>query len=482
MISVLAGMTLANQAPARITLPGSPLGAAWGFLYGAGGTKAEKYLPELRKLGGGFTKVYLFWHQIEPERGKFDWTAVDSFVDGLKSPEEGLVSLFSISAWATERNAAALPPSPAKDQDDYYRFVYALVKHCRGRVRYWENDAEPNNPVYWAGTKAQYVMQLHTFYRAVKAADPHAIVVCGGYDGLFNPPPMPPKPNQQAGLDFFDTVVREGHDAFDAFDLRLYADPYTIPARVDYFRRKLPAGMPILCTEYNGPGFFEFPLNRKYGGLATAWSQAIATAGTAAKFKPIEDLYTSMASLAPETQMFLRGCPPELEAKFQRLQARSLVMRNLFAFSAGVQKTLYWQFAETEGERDDLMTLMYGKIGMMASENGRHIKRLPIADTFARMAERLRGLRSVRRVELPDHPSIYLFEVDRGRRGPLNVLWDRREIMSGEDAPAISFVLPWKAKKARAVDLFGKPVATKVDGENVRLDVSVDPIYLEPTG
>src|SRR5690349_21660664 len=57
-----------------ITMPGAPLGVAWGFLYGFPGedghpvVKAETYLPQLRKLGGGFTKVYLIWSQIEPTK------------------------------------------------------------------------------------------------------------------------------------------------------------------------------------------------------------------------------------------------------------------------------------------------------------------------------------------------------------------------------------------------------------------------------
>ena len=107
-----------------------------------------------------------------------------------------------------KRPSALLPPSPAKDPDDYYRFVYDLVKHCKGRVRYWQNDAEPNNPIYWSGTKEEFVAQLKVFHRAVKAADPAAVVVVGGYDGLFGPPGTHQYPNQQAGLDFFDFVLK----------------------------------------------------------------------------------------------------------------------------------------------------------------------------------------------------------------------------------------------------------------------------------
>jgi hypothetical protein len=67
----------------------------------------------------------------------------------------------------------------------------------------------------------------------------------------------------------------------------------------------------------------------------------------------IAELYQRMSSLAPETQMFMLGCTPELEAKYNRIQARGLVMRNLFAFAAGVQKTLYWQLLDIRTNRHD---------------------------------------------------------------------------------------------------------------------------------
>src|ERR1700691_4824716 len=227
------------------TLPGAPLGIAWGFLYGYSGTKAEKFMPLVRGMGGSFTKVYLFWNQIEPEKGRFQWDALDAFVNQLNSPEEGLVSLFSTSTWAVEKPGTMLPPSPAKNPEDYYRFIHAVVTHVvthsKGRVRYWQNDSEPNSPIYWAGTKEEFVGQLKIFHKAVKDADPSAVVVAGGYDGLFNPPGTHPIPGQEKGLELFDYVMKEAADAFDVFDLRLYADPYTIPWRVDYIRGRMKA-------------------------------------------------------------------------------------------------------------------------------------------------------------------------------------------------------------------------------------------------
>lgn len=479
-------VTQTSEKDLKVTTRGSPFGVAAGFLYGYQGVKPYEFMPQIRQLGSGFTKVYLFWNQVEPEKGKYDWTAVDKFVGQLNSPEEGLLALFSSSQWATRQPSALLPPSPAKNLDDYYRFVYDVVKHCRGRVRYWQNDSEPNNPIYWSGTKEEFVAQLKVFHKAVKDADPAAVVVLGGYDGLFGPPGTYPFPNQQAGLDFFDYALKEGRDAFDVFDLRLYADPYTIVPRVEFMRQKMISlgyEKPIMSTEYGGPGLFEFAENRKYIPLVIAWSQSMAKGNdqASADKNQIEELYDKMATLAPETQMFMQGCPPELDAKYQRIQARGLVMRNIFALSAGVQKTIYWYLPAISfsgKDRYNLMALMYGKIGLLEVENDSPKKRTVTADAFERMAKALGGVRQVKRINLPDKPSVFLFEVDRENARPVFVIWERRDAFAGEDAPAVPVDLQLSTRIVKAVDALGQVVSLKHTGDRTQLSVSVTPIFI----
>jgi hypothetical protein len=473
-------------------MPGSPFGIAAGFLYGYQGVKPYEFMPQLRSLGAGFTKIYLFWNQVEPQKGKYDWTAVDKFVDQLNSPDEGLLAIFSSSQWAVTRPAPLLPPSPAKNFDDYYRFVYDLVKHTRGRVRYWQNDCEPNNPIYWSGTKQEFVAELKVFYKAVKDADPSAVVVVGGYDGLFGPPGTHQFPGQQVGLDFFDSVLKDGRYAFDVFDLRLYGDPYTIVPRVEFIRQKMMTfgyEKPIICTEYGGPNLFEFPENRKYIPLVVSWSQSMTkpadsgSASESADKNQIKELYDNMGALAPQTQMFLQGCPPELNAKYQRIQSRGLVMRNLFALSAGVQKTLYWYLPAiplSGEERYTTMALMYGKIGMLEVQDGALKRRYPTADAFERMAKALNDVKKVKRIETPDQPSIFLFEATRVKRGPVYVVWERRDAFTGEASPAVPFSFPWTTSRAAAVDVLGEVAPARVTAGRLDLSVSLTPIFVEP--
>ena len=476
-----------SESDTRIAMPGSPFGIANGFLYGYQGTPAYEFMPTVRRLGAGFTKTYLFWNQVEPAKGQHDWTAVDAFVNQLKSADEGLIGVFSASEWAVTKPAALLPPSPARNPDDYYRFIFDLVSHCKGRVRYWQNDAEPNSPIYWSGTKEEFVAELALFHKAVKAADPSAVVVVGGYDGLFGPPGTFKFPNQEVGLAFFDYVLKEGRDAFDVFDMRLYGDPYTIVARVDYMREKMRAlgyTKPIICTEYGGPNLFEFAGNRKYIPLVAAWSQGVTGGQPSANGGAggVADLYKTMGTLAPETQMFMQGSAPELDAKYQRIQARGIVVRNLFALSAGVQKTIYWYLPADPIEGDarfNVMALMYGKIGLVShTSQGFGEPRLGGA-VFQRMATTLDGVERVTRVEAPAQPSIVLFRVERGSRSPVWVVWERRDAFSGEDAPAVSVDLPADVKVTHATDAFGHEVDLHVTDGHSRIDVTDTPIYLQ---
>jgi hypothetical protein len=267
-----------------------------------------------------------------------------------------------------------------------------------------------------------------------------------------------------------------------------HADPYTIVPRVEIMRQKMIAlgyNKPIISTEYGGPGLFEFAENRKYIPLVISWTQSMAKGdeqGQSPSGKnAIEELYDKMPTLAPQTQMFMQGCPPELDAKYQRIQARGVVMRNLFALSAGVQKTIYWYlpgYNISGKDRYNLMALMYGKIGMLEVQNDTLQKRTVTADAFERMSTALAGVRSVKRISVPENPSVFLFEVDRGKRGPVFVVWDRRDAFTGEDAPEISISLPWVTKKANALDVLGRVVPVQIAGNRLKLAVSLTPVFI----
>ena len=180
---------------------GIRLGIVRGVSYGLFG-KPDQFLPQVRGLGAGLVRVYVYWSQVEPEPGRYDFEAVDAFLDQLDGSEEAWVTVCSSSPWATRQATRFIPPSPAKDLQAYGRFVERLVGHCGGRVRYWQCDNEPSNVgLTWAGTAEEYLAQLRVLHRAVRAANPQAAVVLGG--APFGLPESPPDgPDRQ----FFDVL------------------------------------------------------------------------------------------------------------------------------------------------------------------------------------------------------------------------------------------------------------------------------------
>ena len=475
--------------------PGIRLGVVRGISYGLFGQPGE-FVPQSRDLGAGLVRAYLYWGQVEPEPGRYTWDVVDTLLDQLSGAEELWITLCSSSPWATRQPTDFLPPSPARDQQAYGEFVRRLVRHCAGRVQYWQCDNEPSNTdLLWAGTAAEYVAQLTTMYRAVKEADPAAAVVLGGcgYDVFSSEPGSAPR-------QFFDYLADAGRDAFDLFSVHLYGDLARVPEYLDTARQFMRAHgylKPVVVGEHAGPQPFEFPdaMAVMQQVFAAAFAETVtdtppsqstgelaerASQDTAER-RAMTALYARMADLPATLQMFMAGCPADLEARRQRINCRQVVMRTMLALGSGVHRTAYWNLApEYPGPVDhhQMMHLMIGKLPLLGYANGRLAVRHPAADTFARLAGQLAGAQAVTRAEDSSRPALQVFEVDRAGRGRLLVLWDHRDAFHGEDEPPVTVSWPWAEGTATAVDVFGQPVACQVTGNQIRLPVSASPVFV----
>ncbi len=392
-----------------------------------------------------------------------------------------------------DRFPAALP---ALDQHVYGEFVRRIVEHCAGRVRYWQCDNEPSNTdLLWAGTAAEYVEQLTTFYRAVKDADPAAAVVLGGcgYDVFSSEPRSAPRL-------FFDHLANAGREVFDLFSVHLYGDVASVPGYLDQAREMMRSHgylKPVVAGEHGGPQPFEFgeAMAVMQQVFAAAFSQPPPAQSTAelaaqagqdtAERRAMAALYDQMADLPPTLQMFMAGCPADLEARRDRINCRQLVMRTLLALAGGVHRTAYWNLApEYPGPADDrqMMHLLIGKLPLLGYRDGALRDRHPAAAAFALLAGQLAGARGVTRVESASRPSLYAFEVDRDGRGPLLVLWDQRDAFGGEDEPPVSIAWPWPGTTAVVTDAFGQTETVRADDGQLELKVGVTPLFVTGPG
>lgn len=452
------------------------LGVVRGISYGMYG-QPERFVPQVRRLHAGLLRVYVYWSQIEPVPDHFTFAVVDALLDQLDGTEEVWLTVCSSSPWATQRPTTLLPPSPAKDLERYRGFLRRLVRHCAGRVHYWQCDNEPtDNAMLWAGTAREYVAQLAVLHQVVKEVDPVASVVLGGAPFLL--PMSPPDSHERR---FFDVLLRTGGDYFDVFDIHLYGAATAIPdhvGRVRELMREHGYEKPVVVGEYNGPWPVHFT---EAMTILRGPADAARSGGRAAEHAAMADLYERMPTLPPTLRMFMTGCGAELENKRYRIACREIVMRNLLAFSAGVRRTVCWNLApECPGFANPLsmMDVMFRTFALMDFEGTELRVRHPSADAFALVAAALGGADQVRRINVPERPHQYLFEVRRPGRGPLLVTWLDRDPFYGEDEPDIAVDLPWTEPAVHAVDALGRTPGIALHHGRIRLPVGVTPVFV----
>lgn len=464
------------------------MGIVRGISYGLF-KEPDEFVPQARALGAGLVRAYLYWGQVEPRPGEYDFRVVDALLAQLDGDIEAWLTVCSSSSWATRQASDFLPPSPAKDLNQYREFVRRLAEHCAGRITYWQCDNEPSNTeLLWAGTAEEYVTQLTAFHAAVKSADRNATVVLGGcgYDVLSSPPDSEPRR-------FFKHVTDVGRDAFDVFDVHLYGDPANIPSYVDDVRammREHGYVKPIVAGEYAGPVLFEFPQvepilqQTMMSAFAEPVSQSVGelterVGQDTPERRAMVLLYDRAEELPDRLRMFLEDCPPELAAKRDRINCRQLVTRALLTFSTGIRLASYWNLApEVPGEMEpyQMMHLLFGKLVLLGYDGTKLTRRTPAADTFALLAEQLAGATSVVKSE-----DGYVFTVERDGRPPLLVLWDHRDTFDGEDQPPVPVSVPWTAPGASAVDAFGAQYKVEVHEGNLHLMLTDTPVFVTPT-
>ncbi|PXX68643.1 hypothetical protein DFR70_102327 [Nocardia tenerifensis] len=477
-------------APFEDLLPDIRLGVVRATSFGLFGPP-ETFVPQARSMGAGIVRVNIFWSQVEPEPGRWVWEAVDSLLDQLEDGVEAWVTVCAGSRWATRHATGWLPASPAVDLDRYRRFVSELVGRRPGRIRFWQCEIEPCLRLFWAGTAEEYVTHLREFYGAVKEADPDALVVLGGAvpgamlgDGAAG---------AKTWASFFGEVLRATGEYFDVFDVHPYGDPYLVPALIDASRSQMAIygyQKPVVAGEHGGPLPIEFRENLPHLKDVLVANQQqfqgeVPMPDTAEELVAAEDaavveLYERMDELAPTLQMFMVDCPEELADRRHRLACRDLVMRTMLALSTGVRRTFHYPLAPERPLRRDgrfAGALLFGKLALMDCDGDALGDRYPAADTFELLARKLAGADRVRRLTVPDLPDLYLFEVQRGDRAPLLVVWERRD--SEEDKPPTEFTWNWPHPQAIAVDVFDSEIPSEARNGVLRVEVTPTPIFID---
>jgi hypothetical protein len=144
---------------------------------------ADRDLQLVQDASFRWVKQELPWREIEgAAKGTWNWETADRIINQIEAHGlKGIVRLGSQPAWAAH---VPLPEiSPPDNLQDFYDYVFAVASRYKGRVEAYQIWNEPNLAREWGNrppNPTEYVELLKVGYRAVKDADPQAIVISAG--------------------------------------------------------------------------------------------------------------------------------------------------------------------------------------------------------------------------------------------------------------------------------------------------------------
>lgn len=446
---------------------------------------ADVFLPVVRRLGGRIVRITLFWSQLEPSPGEYDWSTLDAFLHQLDG-DEAWITVASSSTWGTKIASSFLPPSPAIDHRRYTELIEQMVRRAAGRVPYWQCEIEPTVGLMWSGSADEYLVQLGAFSAAVRTADPDALVVLGA--GVPAAMVAGAPGHDQRASEQYSKIVREGLGDVDVLDLHPYGDPYAIDALVATARKLMDeAGQqkPIVAGEYNGPLPTTYRANLPaLVGVLASFRRTFADArveagglGSEPDDPAVIDLYADRESLPDTLQMFLSDAPDVLRSLLHRESARDLVIRSALLLAAGVRRLLPFAVAPEYPDATPYTTraLMFGAFAMADFEDGRLGRMRPVARTFEFLARALNGVATAYRFDCSD-PDLFLINCEASDGAPaVAIAWTR----SGSKQQVR---LPWQsASPLHGVDAIGAPVPIEAQHNHPMITVGDLPVLVRTT-
>jgi hypothetical protein len=153
----------------------------FGIIPDHGDGPPDKEYAFLDELGAVWLRKTFYWSSFEPERGTWDYSDYDEFVEtGKAAGKKLLIILAYDTAWVhrDKRRHRYITPQ----QLPYYlRYVEELAGRYKGKVDAYEIWNEPNW-IFWQGKREDFFELSRAAALKIRETDPAAKIVAGSYN------------------------------------------------------------------------------------------------------------------------------------------------------------------------------------------------------------------------------------------------------------------------------------------------------------
>jgi hypothetical protein len=165
----------ADDTPAQAAPPKlSPFGIGSCYINNRSAEDNARWLPQIAAIGVHIMRTcHTDWGALELEEGKWSWKALDEQMSYMADHQMDFGGIFIGSPRWDKSGHAGLP---VHNLPGWSKYVTEVVKHVKGKVKYWEVWNEPPNFIGPNQTPEDYARIVVSAYDAAKAADPLCLV------------------------------------------------------------------------------------------------------------------------------------------------------------------------------------------------------------------------------------------------------------------------------------------------------------------
>ncbi len=507
----------ASATPTAAPSPTAPPPvASAGFAFGVEYMLPGGLAPTFAELGAKWmrsdTGRQFSWGTIEPNapgadgQHTYDWTETDRVVAEWQA--EG----FQIQAYTNAKNTWAsstrLHHVPDLEyMDDYEEFVFNLVERYDGdgdrdmpglRTPILHYTVVEEWTGYFEGTVEDYLRILTAAHRAIKRANPDALVGLVDFFlvDVFDGSPSPEEIERRAAQDHFlrhpMSEVREllAHpELFDIVEIHSLGDYTELYPTAGWLRAEM---------QKNG---YDKPI---WVGDSLAVSSLLMGTGAAALLPTAkdEDFYT-LTPIRPEDALrtlgwldaFKDAKSPQRDAAirwWRALQSRETVKKTVVAIHAGYAGMNFGWLVESPLTQTPRVTGSWGYQGLVDAAYNFFTKTwnvaapFPVFYTYALTIRKLDGYTSVERLDLGESIYAYRFTV-RGK--PVYVLWrepGRLYFPDEEEPTPVQVTIPFDTLHALVTHIVTEVGQTEprtetlaVENGLLTLSLGSEPVFVE---
>ena len=153
-------------------------------LFGVTASSSSGSMPAFQVGSLRFWDSRTRWASLQPQPDVYDWSILDRLVNGARQAKLPATLVFGgTPGWAAPGGPKApyddgSRSAPPDDLAVWERFVSTLATRYQGRIDAYELWVHANDPRYYSGSVETLVEMTRLAGRAIKAVDPHAVVVC----------------------------------------------------------------------------------------------------------------------------------------------------------------------------------------------------------------------------------------------------------------------------------------------------------------